>query len=220
MALLQGAEGGVKMGLMSTPQSPSEQTPPAAETVKHCAKHPAVETRLSCSSCETPICPKCMVMCDVGIKCPACVNKTSSHMLQVGKKHLFAGGIGGFAGGVLFGYLYPFLGFLPFSFFGIPVLSLLVSFAIGRGVGEGIQKFGGRKMGPTMAGVVTVTAIVGLLAGPYHFVVLGFMEILQSAQNIQGNMGTSASFYGFRFFIDIALAYVFITGLRGAFLFK
>lgn len=37
-----------------------------------CARHPDVETRLRCSSCETPICPDCGREAAVGFKCPDC----------------------------------------------------------------------------------------------------------------------------------------------------
>lgn len=37
-----------------------------------CARHPDVETRLSCSSCGTAICPDCGREAAVGYKCPDC----------------------------------------------------------------------------------------------------------------------------------------------------
>jgi hypothetical protein len=41
-----------------------------------CSNHPGVETRLQCSSCGTPICPRCMVSTPVGQKCPSCARQT------------------------------------------------------------------------------------------------------------------------------------------------
>jgi hypothetical protein len=38
-----------------------------------CPRHPSVETRLRCSSCETLICPDCAVEAAVGYRCPECV---------------------------------------------------------------------------------------------------------------------------------------------------
>src|SRR3990170_3771857 len=35
-----------------------------------CARHPKVETELTCGRCETPICPRCAVFTDVGARCP------------------------------------------------------------------------------------------------------------------------------------------------------
>jgi hypothetical protein len=41
-----------------------------------CANHPGVQTRLTCSNCGTPICPRCMVSTAVGQKCPDCARQT------------------------------------------------------------------------------------------------------------------------------------------------
>lgn len=37
-----------------------------------CPRHPSVPTRLRCSRCGTPICPRCMVETPVGFRCPSC----------------------------------------------------------------------------------------------------------------------------------------------------
>jgi uncharacterized protein DUF4352 len=37
-----------------------------------CAKHPDVETSVSCGRCETPLCVKCMAHTDVGVRCHNC----------------------------------------------------------------------------------------------------------------------------------------------------
>jgi len=36
-----------------------------------CPKHDE-ETAVSCGRCETPVCPRCMVHTDVGVRCPGC----------------------------------------------------------------------------------------------------------------------------------------------------
>ena len=38
----------------------------------YCSKHPEEETSLSCGRCETPICVRCVVHTDVGIRCREC----------------------------------------------------------------------------------------------------------------------------------------------------
>lgn len=43
-----------------------------------CARHPETPTRLSCSECGTPICPRCSVQTAVGQKCPACAKQTKA----------------------------------------------------------------------------------------------------------------------------------------------
>jgi hypothetical protein len=43
------------------------------DEVTYCSFHPNVETRLRCSKCGIPICPKCAVQTPVGFRCPQCV---------------------------------------------------------------------------------------------------------------------------------------------------
>lgn len=40
-----------------------------------CYRHPGVETRLSCSECEKPICSDCAIQGPVGQKCPDCARQ-------------------------------------------------------------------------------------------------------------------------------------------------
>jgi membrane associated rhomboid family serine protease len=42
----------------------------SAAEVKYCYRHPERETGLSCSECGRPICPDCMTVAPVGIRCP------------------------------------------------------------------------------------------------------------------------------------------------------
>jgi membrane associated rhomboid family serine protease len=46
---------------------------PAASPVPHCYRHPDRETYISCTRCERPICPQCMIPAAVGHQCPTCV---------------------------------------------------------------------------------------------------------------------------------------------------
>lgn len=43
-----------------------------------CADHPDTETRLRCSRCGKPICPRCAVRTPVGMRCPDCAGTRSS----------------------------------------------------------------------------------------------------------------------------------------------
>jgi membrane associated rhomboid family serine protease len=45
-----------------------------AETLV-CYRHPRMETAVTCSDCERPICPDCMVFGPVGIRCPECAGR-------------------------------------------------------------------------------------------------------------------------------------------------
>lgn len=43
-----------------------------AQGETRCSYHPSVETRLRCSRCGKPICPRCGVRTPVGLRCPEC----------------------------------------------------------------------------------------------------------------------------------------------------
>ena len=72
-----------------------------------CAKHPDVETSISCGRCGTPVCVKCMVHTDVGVRCRNCAparpmlagaNRLRNIIIIVGVVFvavLLLGGVGG-----------------------------------------------------------------------------------------------------------------------------
>lgn len=57
-----------------------------------CKRHPNSETRLSCSNCGDPICPRCAVPSAVGQKCPACGRPARSARVR-GKPRQYVKGI-------------------------------------------------------------------------------------------------------------------------------
>lgn len=117
-----------------------------------CANHPGVATRLTCSSCGTPICPRCMVPAAVGQKCPACARQTGRARglptLGLLARVLGVTLAGGVAGGVLFSLL---------PGFGLFILAALY----GLGMGSLAAWAARRRTHPS----VGVAALVGLLAG-------------------------------------------------------
>src|SRR5204862_1980275 len=40
-----------------------------------CYRHPGRETNVSCSNCGRPICPDCMTVTPVGMRCPECARQ-------------------------------------------------------------------------------------------------------------------------------------------------
>jgi hypothetical protein len=99
--------------------------------IRSCAKHPKVETRLTCTHCETPICPKCMVVCEVGMKCKKCTTRTFSHVVKAEPRDWILGGLVGFLAGMSFGFVVGHL------LFGIGYFALLICFFAGKGMGPG-----------------------------------------------------------------------------------
>src|ERR1700680_597563 len=42
-----------------------------------CYRHPGRETGVSCSNCGRPICPDCMTVTPVGMRCPECARQST-----------------------------------------------------------------------------------------------------------------------------------------------
>lgn len=117
-----------------------------------CSNHPGVATRLTCSNCGTPICPRCMVPAAVGQKCPACARQSSRARgtptpLLVAR--VFGATLaGGVAGGAAFTVL---------PGFGMIILAALYGFGMGN-----LARWAARRRTHTLVGVV---AVAGLIAG-------------------------------------------------------
>ena len=92
------------------------------QSVMHCARHPREETAITCASCGTPICPRCMVSTPVGMKCPDCARNKKSVLYKVSPGRLVLAGITALAAGfvaALIGHIGFFVIFLsvPYGYF-------------------------------------------------------------------------------------------------------
>jgi hypothetical protein len=120
----------------------------------YCARHPNVETGLRCGRCDTPICPKCMVMTDVGARCPECAPRRKLPQFELSPLMVLRGlgaGVGaGAALGAVWGLTVPFF----FGFF-----SIFIGIGLGYAVAESISLATNRKSGPVLQafGAIGVT---------------------------------------------------------------
>jgi hypothetical protein len=79
--------------------------------MRYCQKHPKVETALSCSRCETPICPKCMISAPVGYLCPTCASVGKDPLFLIPLWRMGLAIFVGLVAGTLLGLLLQQIGF-------------------------------------------------------------------------------------------------------------
>jgi len=119
-----------------------------------CARHPRVETRLACGRCETPICPRCVVMTDVGARCPNCAPRRKLPQFEIspllGLRAAVAAVAAGAVLGALWGLLLYDIGFFFMIFVGI---------GLGYAAAEPVSWAGSRRSG-TVLQVIAAGAVV------------------------------------------------------------
>lgn len=123
-----------------------------------CARHPKVETELACGRCDTAICPRCMVMTDVGARCPDCAPRRKLPQFEVGPLWLLRGGAAALSVGAVVGVLWRVL--LPG---GVGFFGLLLGAAAGYVIGEAVSWATNRKRGTSLQVVAAGGAVVAYL---------------------------------------------------------
>jgi hypothetical protein len=129
-----------------------------------CARHPKVETELSCGRCETPICPRCAVFTDVGARCPGCAPSRLLPQYEIGVLHAIRGGAAALAVGAALGAVWGFI--LPgnVGLFGM-FIAAFIGYAIAQAVTSATSGKSGRLLGALGAAGVIVAYLAHNLVG-------------------------------------------------------
>lgn len=120
---------------------------------KRCTYHPNVLTRLRCSKCGTPICPRCAVETPVGFRCPDCAavrglptyqTSASALIKSIGLGILIALGVG-----IIWGIF--------------PDWSFYLALILGFGVAEGMAWTANYKRGSDLQIAAIACVVLGLV---------------------------------------------------------
>lgn len=120
---------------------------------QRCTYHPDVTTRLRCSRCGTPICPRCMVSTPVGFRCPDCARGPRPAIYQASGgvlvKAIVTGVVIAVAAGAIWGLF--------------PRWQFYCALLLGFGVAEGIAWVTKYKRGPELRAVAMSCVLLGIV---------------------------------------------------------
>ena len=141
-----------------------------------CARHPKIETALSCGRCATPICPACSIVGPVGMRCRDCASLRSSSLYQVRPERFALAALLGLSAGTIVGYLLDLASgfFILFLFFVGPV--------VGRFIGDLILRATGRKRGLKLeilagASVVGGAILAQVITGKWPYLLHNILHL-------------------------------------------
>jgi hypothetical protein len=121
-----------------------------------CAKHPNVETNVTCGKCGKPICPKCMVQTPVGMRCKDCAGLKKLPTYQVSTQYILRAIGAGLGTGIVCGVVWWAIDLvLPFY-----LLRLIIALGAGYAVGEVISLAVNRKRGTVLAAIGGISAAI------------------------------------------------------------
>lgn len=127
----------------------------AAGGETRCSYHPSVETRLRCSRCGKPICPRCGVRTPVGLRCPECAGVRGLPTYATDAPTLGRAVGAGLAVAVPIGVLWGFAADWQFY----------LALALGFGVAEAMAKAANQKRGRDLQMAALAMIAVGLVIG-------------------------------------------------------
>lgn len=147
-----------------------------------CARHPRVETKVTCGKCGTPICPKCMVETPVGMRCPDCASAKRLPTYQISTQYYLRAIGAGLGIGIVCGFAWWAINLvLPFFF-----LRLIIAAGVGYAVGEIVGLAVNRKRGAALAIIGGISATISftiamVLSIPYFSILNIIISLLMLA---------------------------------------
>lgn len=123
--------------------------------INYCIKHPNRQTNLRCNRCNELICPRCMIISPVGIRCLKCGKSTPLPIYSLTLHDL----VKAIATSITLGLLAGFIFFLVILQ-NLPYLLILASMALwGYVLGQAISMVTGKKRGLSLQ----IIGIVGIV---------------------------------------------------------
>ena len=124
-----------------------------AQGETRCSYHPSVETRLRCSRCGKPICPRCGVRTPVGLRCPECAGVRGLPTYATSRPVLGRAAAAGLAVALPVGLLWGFG----------PEWQFYLALALGFGVAEAMARASNQKRGRDLQLVAMAMVALGLV---------------------------------------------------------
>lgn len=156
-----------------------QETQRPSGVARTCYWHPEVETGLSCSRCDKPVCTQCMVQAPVGIRCRECGRAAPIPTYNVQPSY-YARAVGAamaiaIGGGIIWAILVLVLGVIPF-------VSTLIAVGVGYGAGEIISLAVNRKRSKGLAwlagGSVVAAFLISWTITQFGFSIWGLVFII------------------------------------------
>ncbi len=120
---------------------------------RSCPRHPGITTRLRCSKCGTPICPRCMVETPVGYRCPTCAGLSAGAWSDLPGSLLVRAATAGLLVAFVVGWLWS----------RIPEWQFYLALLLGFGVAEAMAAATRLRRGPSLQALGMACVAVGLV---------------------------------------------------------
>ncbi len=129
------------------------------DEVLYCSFHPHVETRLRCSKCGAPICPRCAVQTPVGFRCPQCVRSQQAVFYTATSLDYVIAAVVGLVASIVAAFIMGRVGIF---------LALFLGPLAGGAIAEVARWATGRRRGRWMWLVVSGCIVAGALVAAFY----------------------------------------------------